>query len=94
MLHVLIMKNGIIFTAVVAILTACSNSGSKDPGLSDSLGNKYTDTSGRSDTAYYERMLQKTNAGDTTSNTNTPRKNDTAYYERLPNKSNPPDSSR
>ena len=87
------MKHGIILIASIALIAACNNSGSKDPDLSDSLGNKRTDTTRRGDTAYYERLQQKTGAGDTSQINNT-RRNDTAYYERLPNKTNPPDTSR
>ena len=86
------MKHGIILIAGIAFITACNNSGGNDPDLSDSLGNKRTDTTSRSDTAYYERLQQKTGAGDTSQLNNTRRK-DTAYYERLPNKTNPPDST-
>jgi hypothetical protein len=90
--YVYCMKNGIILIASITFITACNSSGSTDPDLSDSLGNKRTDTTSRSDTGYYERLQQKTSAGDT-SQINNPRRNDTGYYERLPNKSNPPDST-
>jgi hypothetical protein len=86
------MKHGIILIASIMFIAACNSSGSADPDLSDSLGNKRTDTTSRSDTGYYERLQQKTSAGDT-SQINNPRRNDTGYYERLPNKSNPPDST-
>ena len=86
------MKQGFILIASIAFITACNNSGSQDPDLSDSLGHKRIDTTNRSDTAYYERLQQKTGAGDT-SQINNPRRSDTGYYERLPNKTNPPDST-
>ena len=78
---------------IIGLITfiACNNSGGNN-NLADSLGNRVTDTA-RHDTAYYERLHQKTAPSDTTSSTANPRK-DTAYYERLPNKTNPPDSSR
>jgi hypothetical protein len=88
------MKRGIILMASLALFTACNNSArNSDTNLSDSLGNKYTDTTRRSDTAYYERLQHKTGVGDST-NSATPRRSDTGYYERLPNKTNPPDSGQ
>ena len=85
------MKHGFITLSAIIFLAACNNNSAGTNDLSDSLGNKTTDTTGRGDTAYYERMIQKTGPGDTTSS-NTRRRSDTAHYERLPNK--PPDSTR
>ena len=88
------MKNGIILFAGMAIFAACNNNaGNNSDNFNDSLGNRHTDTTGRNDTAYYERLQQKTGTGDST-NTATPRRSDTGYYERLPNKTNPPDSGQ
>ena len=86
------MKHGIFIMAGIMLLAACNNNSTDTYDLSDSLGNKTIDTATRNDTAYYERMNQKTGASDTTSSITTTRRNDTAYYERLPNK--PRDSSR
>jgi hypothetical protein len=88
------MKHGIFIMAGITLLSACNNNSTGTYDLSDSLGNKTIDTATSNDTAYYERMNQKTGASDTTLPTKTPRRNDTAYYERLPNKLNPPDSGR
>lgn len=87
------MKNRTIIIASFALFTACNNAANNNGTPNDSLGNKFTDTTGRSDTAYYERLQQKTGAEDTTSS-GTPRRSDTGYYERLPNKTNPPDSGQ
>jgi hypothetical protein len=76
----------------LAFIIACNNNNGGINNMADSLGNRVTD-SARGDTAYYERLHQKTSPSDTTSATANPSK-DTAYYERLPNKINPPDSSR
>lgn len=77
----------------IMLFAACKNkTGNTNVDLSDSLGNRVTDTTRRNDTAYYERLQQKTGAQDT--NAASRRRNDTASYERLPNKSNPKDSVR
>jgi len=80
--------------AGMALLCACNNNSAKTYDLNDSLGNKTTDTMHGNDTAYYERMNQKTGVQDTAAQTTTRRKNDTANYERMPNKPNPPDSGK
>lgn len=88
------MKQG-IFIAGIMLVCACNNNSADTYDLTDSLGRKTTDTTTlRNDTAYYERMNQKTGVPDTGSNIATPKRNDTAYYERLPNKTNPPDSGK
>ena len=86
------MKHGILIMAGMALMCACNNNSTETYDLSDSLGNKASDTMQRSDTAYYERLNQKTGVLDTNSSIAKPKRNDTAYYERLPNK--PPDSVR
>jgi hypothetical protein len=87
------MKQG-IFILGMSLMIACKGKQNTTDNydLTDSLGNKMTDTTGRGDTAYYERMQQKTGY-DTASGNTSGHRHDTAYYERMPNKSNPPDSS-
>ena len=57
------MKHGFITLSAIIFLAACNNNSAGNNDLSDSLGNKTTDTTGRGDTAYYERMIQKTGPG-------------------------------
>ena len=79
------MKTGLLLMTILALSAACNETGNRNP-ISDSLGNKITDTSGRSDTMNYERM--QTRSGNPDSATGpASRKNDTAYYERMPQKS-------
>jgi hypothetical protein len=87
------MKPGYFLIVSLLAFAACRDKASDNKyNASDSLGAKAIDTVGRHDTMYYERLQQKTGAGDSSS-ISMPRK-DTAYYERLPQKTNPPDTSR
>lgn len=62
------------------ILFACNSERQPETPV-DSLGVRMTDTTGRNDTMYYERMQHKTGIAD--SSHDRPSRRDTAYYERM-----------
>jgi hypothetical protein len=84
------MKRIVALLTLTFIFAACNNQGSEN--RTDNTQDVILDSGGQ-DTMYYERMQQKTGAGDSINGTPS-RSGDTMYYERLQNKTNPPDSGR